>query len=133
MVTRPGSGMDSPALTHHEALAMNDRLVRECHWQRRKWLLYARARAAAAAAPPAFEPHPAAAEAGVACASVGGSIAGQVASGAATACAAVTVVPAGAESPGEGSGSFPLAALKLGDSTSTEHEEEDAETAMDVD
>jgi hypothetical protein len=43
--TRPfGAGMDSPPLSLPDALAMNDRLVRECHFQRRKWLLFARSR-----------------------------------------------------------------------------------------
>lgn len=43
-VSRPPGGMDSPAMTLDAALAMNDRLVREYLFQRRKWLLCARER-----------------------------------------------------------------------------------------
>ena len=43
-VPRPPWGMDSPAMTLDAALAMNDRLVREYLFQRRKWLLCARER-----------------------------------------------------------------------------------------
>lgn len=40
----PAGGMDSPPMCLGDALAMNDRLVREHAFQRRKWILFGRER-----------------------------------------------------------------------------------------